>query len=70
MNWFPKRFMRGIFMAAFQYEMGGSKESLNLNSDWYIWLYDEKESKIVSGDLSENGPGYWDLRLTTVGRNR
>jgi beta-galactosidase len=63
MNRFPKRFMWGISMAAFQYEMGGSKESVDPNSDWYVWLHDEKniESKIVSGDLPENGPGYWDL---------
>jgi len=63
MNGFPKRFMWGISMAAFQYEMGGSKESVDENSDWYVWLHDERNirSKIVSGDLPENGPGYWDL---------
>jgi len=55
--------MWGISMAAFQYEMGASKESLDLNSDWYVWLHDEKniQAKTVSGDLPEQGPGYWDL---------
>ncbi|MEM2929713.1 MAG: family 1 glycosylhydrolase, partial [Thermoproteota archaeon] len=63
MNGFPKRFMWGISMAAFQYEMGASKRSLDPNSDWYVWLHDGKnlESKIVSGDMPEHGPGYWDL---------
>lgn len=50
-------------MAAFQYEMGASKEALDPNGDWYVWLHDSKniESKIVIGDFSEQGPGYWDL---------
>lgn len=57
MNGFPKRFMWGISMAAFQYEMGASKEALDPNSDWYVWLHDSKniESKIVIGDFPEQG---------------
>ncbi|MBO3840342.1 MAG: beta-galactosidase BgaS [Thermoproteota archaeon] len=63
MSEFPKRFMWGISMAAFQYEMGASQESLDPNSDWYMWVHDRKniDSKIVSGDFPEHGPGYWDL---------
>ena len=50
-------------MAAFQYEMGASKESIDPNSDWYAWTHDSFNilQGRVSGDLPENGPGYWDL---------
>lgn len=50
-------------MAAFQYEMGFSPESIDPNSDWYVWLHDGKniEEGRVSGDVPEQGPGYWDL---------
>ncbi len=60
---FPKDFLWGISMAAFQYEMGFSRESVDPNSDWYVWLHDKTniERGMVSGDLPENGPGYWDL---------
>ncbi len=60
---FPKGFLWGISMAAFQYEMGVSKEAIDPNSDWYVWLHDDKNIKNgkVSGDVPENGPGYWDL---------
>ena len=63
MTRFPKGFMWGISMAAFQYEMGHSKEAVDPNSDWYLWLHDEENKKggIVSGDVPEMGPGYWDL---------
>src|SRR5579875_2796382 len=31
------------------------------NSDWYLWVHDRENiaAGIVSGDLPENGPGYW-----------
>ncbi|RLF22925.1 MAG: glycoside hydrolase family 1 protein [Thermoprotei archaeon] len=60
---FPRGFLWGISMAAFQYEMGVSKEAIDPNSDWYVWLHDKTniEKGIVSGDVPENGPGYWDL---------
>ena len=60
---FPRDFLWGISMAAFQYEMGASTESIDRNSDWYVWLHDEKNisNNTVSGDFPENGPGYWDL---------
>jgi beta-galactosidase len=63
MNRFPKRFMWGISMAAFQYEMGASVEDSDPNSDWYVWVHDKTniESNIASGDLPEQGPGYWRL---------
>lgn len=53
-------------MSAFQYEMGASKESVDPNSDWYVWLHDPFNvvNGRVSGDVPENGPGYWDLFRT------
>jgi beta-galactosidase len=60
---FPKGFLWGISMAAFQYEMGASPDSVDPNSDWYVWLHDRQnvEKGVVSGDVPENGPGYYDL---------
>lgn len=60
---FPKGFLWGISMAAFQYEMGASREAVDPNSDWYVWLHDRRnvERGVVSGDVPEDGPGYWDL---------
>lgn len=60
---FPKGFLWGISMTAFQYEMGASPDSLDPNSDWYVWLHDKQniERGVVSGDAPENGPGYYDL---------
>ena len=56
---FPKGFLWGISMAAFQYEMGASPDSVDPNSDWYVWLHDRQnvEKGVVSGDVPENGPG-------------
>jgi beta-galactosidase len=63
---FPKKFLWGISMSAFQYEMGISKEAVDSHSDWYVWLHNEENraKKIVSGDVPEQGPGYWDLYKT------
>jgi len=57
---FPKGFLFGWSQAGFQSEMGtpGSEDP---NSDWYAWVHDQENiaSGLVSGDLPENGPGYW-----------
>ncbi len=60
---FPNNFIFGTAISAFQTEMGSSKESVSENSDWYKWVHDENNIKdgIVSGDLPENGDGFWDL---------
>jgi len=60
---FPEGFLWGTSMAAFQYEMGASAEAVDDKSDWYVWLHDPKNvrSGLVSGDVPELGPGYWDL---------
>jgi len=60
---FPKGFKFGVSLSAFQFEMGASKEAIDPNSDWYVWTHDTVNiaSNLVSGDLPEDGPGYWDL---------
>ncbi len=59
---FPKEFMYGFSMSSFQYEMGlpGSESPW---SDWWKWVHDLENISVglVSGDLPENGPGYWVL---------
>jgi beta-galactosidase len=61
---FNKGFGLGFSTAGFQHEMGlrGSE----YESDWYLWVHDPENitAGIVSGDLPENGPGYWDLFST------
>ncbi|GGM77067.1 beta-galactosidase [Thermogymnomonas acidicola] len=51
----------GYSLAGFQSEMGISEE--DRNSDWWAWVHDPVNigTGIVSGDLPENGIGYWDL---------
>lgn len=58
---FPKNFKFGFSEAGFQFEMGLS--DTDKNTDWYMWAHDKYniENKIVSGDLPENGPAYWNL---------
>ncbi len=60
---FGKDFKFGVSMSGFQFEMGKSEESIDNKSDWFRWVHDELNinSGIVSGDLPEWGPGYWDL---------
>jgi len=50
-------------MAAFQHEMGASAKAVDKKSDWYVWLHDKHniDSNVVSGDVPERGPGYWNL---------
>ncbi|KUO82972.1 MAG: beta-galactosidase [Caldivirga sp. MG_3] len=58
---FPGDFKFGFSTVGTQHEMGtpGSE----FTSDWYLWLHDPENiaSGLVSGDLPEHGPGYWDL---------
>ncbi len=59
---YPKEFIFGFSEAGFQFEMGlpGSEDP---NTDWWVWVHDRENiiSGLVSGDLPENGPGYWHL---------
>jgi len=57
----PEDFLWGTATSAFQIEMGMGE--VDVNSDWYVWVHDEDNIRngIVSGDLPENGPGFWEL---------
>ena len=58
---FPEEFLWGTATSAFQIEMG--KGEVDPNSDWYVWVHDEDNIRngLVSGDLPEEGPGFWEL---------
>lgn len=59
---FPRGFLWGVSLSGFQFEMGDPKgEGLDPNSDWYVWVHDPLNisTGLVSGDLPENGCGYW-----------
>ena len=58
---FPEGFLWGAATAAIQVEMG--RGEIDPNSDWFIWARDEDNirNSLVSGDLPENGPGFWEL---------
>lgn len=58
---FPDKFKFGWSQAGFQSEMG-NKGSRDEASDWWVWVHNKEiiESGLVSGDLPEDGPGYWD----------
>ena len=60
---FPEGFLWGASISGFQTEMGYSEESIDPNSDWWVWVHDPVNlaTGLVSGDLPEHGPGYWDL---------
>ncbi|MCS7110175.1 MAG: family 1 glycosylhydrolase, partial [Candidatus Caldarchaeum sp.] len=57
---FPKHFLWGVSSSGFQFEMGGSG-GLDSGTDWFVWVHDKHniERGVVSGDLPENGPDYW-----------
>jgi beta-galactosidase len=56
-----KGFLFGFSTAGFQHEMGFAGSEYD--SDWFRWVHDPENilASIVSGDMPENGPGYWDL---------
>ena len=58
---FPEGFLWGTATAAFQVEMGRGDPSIQ--SDWYVWVHDADNITRgrVSGDLPEDGPGFWEL---------
>ncbi len=60
---FPKDFLWGTAISAFQTEMGTSEESISKKSDWYVWVHNDKNIKegVVSGDFPDDGDGFWDL---------
>ncbi|MSX02548.1 MAG: family 1 glycosylhydrolase [Actinobacteria bacterium] len=69
----PKNFLWGTAIAGFQSEMGRGRD-IDRTSDWWSWVHDSANisSKLTSGDLPENGPGFWsryssDVKLARKG---
>jgi beta-galactosidase len=60
---FPKGFLWGTAIAAFQTEAGGHPANADRRSDWWVWTHDADNiaQGRVSGDLVERGPGHWRL---------
>jgi beta-glucosidase/6-phospho-beta-glucosidase/beta-galactosidase len=58
---FPKDFLWGTAIAAFQTEAGGRPAHADTNSDWWAWSHDPANIAAgrVSGDRVERGPGHW-----------
>ncbi|HKP92130.1 MAG TPA: glycoside hydrolase family 1 protein [Thermoleophilaceae bacterium] len=58
---FPKDFQWGVATAGFQSEMGQG-DWVDRSSDWWAWAHDPRniERGVVSGDLPENGPGFFE----------
>jgi beta-galactosidase len=71
---FPKRFLWGTAIAAFQTEAGGRPAHADRHSDWWTWSHDPTQvrERHVSGDLVERGPGHWRLyrRDAALARHR
>lgn len=67
---FPEGFLWGTAICAFQVEMGRGEPSPH--SDWYAWVHDERNIARgrVSGDLPEDGPGFWELYSDDLKRAR
>jgi len=59
---FPKRFLWGTAISAFQSEMGVGAPN-DTGTDWWVWVRDPANvaSQRVSGDLPEQGPGFYRL---------
>jgi len=59
---FPKRFLWGTAISAFQSEMGVGAPN-DTGTDWWVWVRDPTNlaSHRVSGDLPEQGPGFYRL---------
>lgn len=60
---FPKDFIFGCGISAFQTEMGASKEAFFDGTDWYKWSTNPQIIKkgLVSGDDPAESDGFWDL---------
>jgi beta-galactosidase len=71
---FPRDFLWGTAIAAFQTEAGGQPANADRRSDWWVWSHDPTEiaEGHVSGDLVERGPGHWRLyrRDAALARSR
>jgi beta-galactosidase len=58
---FPRRFLWGTAISGFQSEMGVGAPT-DTGTDWWVWVRDPGNvGTRVSGDLPENGPGFYKL---------
>ena len=59
---FPTGFLWGTAISGFQTEAGGVPANGDASSDWWVWAHDATNITAghVSGDLPENGPGFYD----------
>ncbi len=59
---FPDGFRWGTAIAGFQSDMGVGAPN-DPNTDWWVWAHDAQNvaEHRVSGDVPENGPGFWRL---------
>ena len=59
---FPRGFLWGSAIAAFQTEMGGDPAHDDQNTDWWVWTHDQQNISAgrVSGDQPEAGPAFYD----------
>ena len=60
---FPRGFLWGPAISAFQTEAGGSPANADRRSDWWVWSHNAQNiaGGRVSGDRVEHGPGHWRL---------
>ncbi len=61
---FPEGFKWGVSQSGFQFEMGDPyRRFIDTNTDWWYWVRDayNVSSKLVSGDLPEDGIDYIEL---------
>jgi beta-galactosidase len=60
---FPRSFLWGPAISAFQTEAGGRPAHADRRSDWWVWSHDAQNiaAERVSGDRVERGPGHWRL---------
>jgi beta-glucosidase/6-phospho-beta-glucosidase/beta-galactosidase len=68
---FPEGFLWGTAISGFQTEMGGDPASNDAGTDWWVWTHDPDNIAAgrVSGDLPEDGPGFWDAFRRHVRRH-
>jgi beta-glucosidase/6-phospho-beta-glucosidase/beta-galactosidase len=59
---FPEGFLWGAAISGFQSDMGVGAPN-DEGTDWWVWVHDGDNIAAgrVSGDLPENGPGFWTL---------
>jgi beta-glucosidase/6-phospho-beta-glucosidase/beta-galactosidase len=59
---FPPGFLWGTAVSGFQTEAGGVPANGDTGSDWWVWAHDPTNigAGWVTGDLPENGPGFYE----------